>query len=144
MLTAGGASLLIFGTLSTVAFPGFAELGIIAAGGVLLILVSTWIVQPAIYALIPPKIKAMTNTTPEVSPSQLNVPRSLALIIVLLAGSAAVLGIRSGLEMGFDYDVLALLPRDSKAAEYQRKMVTETDYQSEIVIFTARTLETGT
>ena len=141
VLTAGGASLLIFGTLSTVAFPGFAELGIIAAGGVLLILVSTWIVQPAIYALIPPKIKVTINATRAVSPTRLKVPRSLALIIVLLAGSAAVLGIRSGLEMGFDYDVLALLPRDSKAAEYQRKMVTETDYQSEIVIFTARTLD---
>ncbi|MEN9681266.1 MAG: hypothetical protein RLZZ627_1159 [Pseudomonadota bacterium] len=140
VLTAGGASLLIFSTLSTVAFPGFAELGIIAAGGVLLILVSTWIVQPAIYALIPPKISPQ-KTASKTAPSSRRIPRSLALVIVLLAGSAAALGIRSGLEMGFDYDVLALLPRDSKAAEYQRKMVTETDYQSEIVIFTAHTLE---
>lgn len=140
VLTAGGASLLIFGTLSTVAFPGFAELGVIAAGGVLLILISTWVVQPAIYALIPPQIRA-AKVAPEASPSRLKIPRSLAFIIVLLAGSTAALGIRSGLEMGFDYDVLALLPKDSKAAEYQRKMVTETDYQSEIVIFTAHTLE---
>jgi len=62
VLTAGGASLLIFGTLSTVEFPGFAELGIIAAGGVLLILVSTWIVQPAIYALIPPRIRPQKHS----------------------------------------------------------------------------------
>ncbi|HAZ42271.1 MAG TPA: hypothetical protein DCY52_08370 [Methylococcaceae bacterium] len=140
VLTAGGASLLIFGTLSTVAFPGFAELGIIAAGGVLLILVSTWIVQPAIYALIPPKIRAKKTLSKTIK-SNRKIPRWLALIVVILAGSAAALGIRSGLEMGFDYDVLALLPRDSKAAEYQRKMVTETDYQSEIVIFTAHTLD---
>lgn len=139
VLTAGGASLLIFGTLSTVSFPGFAELGVIAAGGVLLILFSTWIIQPAIYALIPPKIKSKKNPTKVATP-QRKIPRSIALLIVLLAGGSAVLGIRSGLEMGFDYDVLALLPRDSKAAEYQRKMVTQTDYQSEIVIFTAHSL----
>lgn len=140
VLTAGGASLLIFGTLSTVAFPGFAELGIIAAGGVLLILVSTWIVQPAIYALIPPKIRAKKPSTETGKPHR-RIPHSFALVVVLFAATAAVLGIRSGLDMGFDYDVLALLPRDSKAAEYQRKMVTETDYQSEIVIFTAKSLE---
>lgn len=140
VVTAGGASLLIFGTLSTVAFPGFAELGVIAAGGVLLILISTWLVQPAIYALIPPKIRA-AKKAPETSKSRIEIPRYLAIIVVLVAGIAAATGIFSGLKMGFDYDVLALLPRDSKAAEYQRKMVSETDYQSEIVIFTAQTLD---
>jgi hypothetical protein len=33
--------LLIFGALATVDFPGFAELGLVAAKGVLMILVST-------------------------------------------------------------------------------------------------------
>ena len=56
ILTAGGASVLIFGALSTVEFPGFAELGIVAGLGVLLILVATIFVQPAIYALLPPPI----------------------------------------------------------------------------------------
>ena len=41
VLTAGGASLVIFGALGTVDFPGFAELGVVAAGGVLMILLST-------------------------------------------------------------------------------------------------------
>jgi len=51
VLTAGGAALVIFGALATVDFPGFAELGVVAAGGVLMILISTWMVQPALYAL---------------------------------------------------------------------------------------------
>lgn len=34
VLTAGGAALVIFGALGTVDFPGFAELGVVAAGGV--------------------------------------------------------------------------------------------------------------
>ncbi|MDQ3776146.1 MAG: MMPL family transporter [Pseudomonadota bacterium] len=55
VLTAGGASLAIFSALGTVDFPGFAQLGVVAAGGVLMILISTWMVQPALYALLPPK-----------------------------------------------------------------------------------------
>ena len=57
VLTAGIASLLIFGALATVDFPGFAELGIVAAKGVLMILISTWVVQPALYAILPPETK---------------------------------------------------------------------------------------
>ena len=56
VFTAGGASVLIFGALATVDFPGFAELGVVAAKGVLMILISTWMVQPALYALFPPKL----------------------------------------------------------------------------------------
>ena len=139
VITAGGASLFIFGTLATVEFPGFAELGIIAAGGVLLILISTWVVQPAVYALFPPKIKA--KKVKKVDATSPTLPRSVALALVLIASGGAIFGIHAGLDMEFDYDVLSLLPKDSKAAEYQRKLVTETDYQSEIIIFTAKTLE---
>jgi predicted RND superfamily exporter protein len=58
-----------------------------------------------------------------------------------MAIAGATFGIQAGLKMDFDYDVLALLPKDSMAAEYQRRMVSETDYQSEIVIFTAKSME---
>ena len=53
----------------------------------------------------------------------------------------ALFGLRAGLSIPFDYDVLSLLPKDSRAAQYQRRMVTDTDYQSEVVIFTAKTID---
>ncbi|MFN5746459.1 MAG: MMPL family transporter, partial [Methylococcaceae bacterium] len=142
LLTAGGASLVIFGALATVDFPGFAELGLVAAGGVLLILVSTWIVQPAIYALLPPRLRTapVLPEPAELSQSRGAFPKPVALILVLLAFTGAGLGIERGLSIPFDYDVLSLLPVNSKAAQYQRRMVTETDYQSEVVIFTAKDL----
>lgn len=142
LLTAGGASLVIFGALATVDFPGFAELGLVAAGGVLLILVSTWVVQPAIYALFPPKLRTAPVVPKPAEPSHSRgaFPKPVALIVVLLAFAGAGLGIVRGLSIPFDYDVLSLLPVNSKAAQYQRRMVTETDYQSEVVIFTAKDL----
>ncbi|MGZ5586329.1 MAG: sterol transporter cytoplasmic membrane protein BstA [Methylobacter sp.] len=143
VLTAGGASLLIFGALTTVNFPGFAELGIVAAKGVLMILISTWMVQPALYALLPPKLKDIPSlSTPPVSARVWRhtgaFPKPVAVVLVMLALGCAVIGGVKGLAIPFDYDVLAMLPKDSQAAYYQHRMVAESDYQSEVIIFTAK------
>jgi predicted RND superfamily exporter protein len=143
VLTAGGASLLIFSVLATVDFPGFAELGVVAAMGVLMILISTWMVQPALYALLPPKLKEINSlATPPASarPEKYSgaFPKPVAVALVILAIGGAVFGGLKGFTIHFDYDVLAMLPKDSQAANYQRRMVAESDYQSEVIIFTAK------
>ena len=140
VLTAGGASLMIFAVLATVEFPGFAELGLVAAKGVLLILISTWLVQPALYALLPPKMqdrpqKVIPTTTAQGRGAY---PLPVAITLVVLALGCAVLGAVRGIAIPFNYDVLSLLPKDSEAARYQRRMVAESDYQAEVVIFTAK------
>lgn len=143
VLTAGIASLLIFAALATVDFPGFAELGVVASKGVLMILISTWIVQPALYALLPPKLGS--NLTPDSARTDAGVekhkgsyPMPVALAIVILAVGFAVFGGVKGLAIPFDYDILKLLPKDSQATYYQRRMVEESDYKAEVIIFTAK------
>jgi predicted RND superfamily exporter protein len=143
VLTAGVASLLIFGALATVDFPGFAELGVVAAKGVLMILISTWVVQPALYALLPPKLSDTPSPNTQPVPSGLGkyngaFPNPVAVALVILAIGCAVLGGVKGLTIPFDYDLLAMLPKDSQAAYYQRRMTAESDYQAEVIIFTAK------
>jgi predicted RND superfamily exporter protein len=143
VLTAGGASVLIFSALATVDFPGFAELGRVAADGVLLILVSTWMVQPALYALLPPKLKEaprLAAPPPAASQRRGAFPLPVAAILVAVAVGGAVAGAMRGFAIPFDYDVLSLLPKDSRAAHYQHRMVAESDYQAEVVIFTAKNM----
>ena len=145
VLTAGGASLLIFGALATVDFPGFAELGVVAALGVLMILISTWMVQPALYAILPPKLRDIPSlSTPQVPAGQGKYsgafPKPIAVALVILAIGFAIFGVVKGLAIPFDYDVLAMLPKDSQAAYYQHRMVAESDYQAEVIIFTAKDL----
>lgn len=147
VLTAGGAALLIFSALITVDFPGFSELGLIAATGVLMTIICTWVVQPALYALLPPKLKAHPSTT--VDATHLPVgkskggrfPMPVAVTIVVLAIGGAVFGGLKGLSIPFDYDLLGMLPKDSQAAYYQRRLVAESDYQAEVIIFTAKTMD---
>lgn len=140
VFTAGGASVMIFGALATVDFPGFSELGLVAAKGVLLILVSTWMVQPALYALLPPRLQPLpvAASAREIKPGRWPYRGSIAATLVAGSLAAAVFGIVWGYELPFDYDVLSLLPKDSEAAHYQSRMVAESDYQAEVVIFTAR------
>lgn len=140
VLTAGGASLLIFSVLATVDFPGFAELGVVAAKGVMMILISTWMVQPALYALLPPKLdlRPTRSLRPRRSAVAGQYPKPVAVVLVVLALGCAGFGTFKGLAIPFNYDVLAMLPKDSQAAEYQRRMVAESDYQAEVVIFTAK------
>jgi len=143
VLTAGGASLLIFSALATVDFPGFAELGVVAAKGVLMILISTWIVQPALYALLPPKLKdipppASAPLLKEGAGVSGRFPVPVAVALVILAIGGAIFGGMKGLGIPFDYDLLGMLPKDSQAAYYQRRMVAESDYQAEVIIFTAK------
>ncbi len=147
VLTAGGASLLIFSVLATVDFPGFAELGVVAAKGVMMILISTWMVQPALYALLPPKLGEIPPA-PLLQKRELKAaddgrskgryPKPVAVVLVVLALGCAGFGVFKGLAIPFNYDVLAMLPKDSQAAQYQRRMVAESDYQAEVVIFTAK------
>lgn len=143
ILTAGGASLLIFSALATVDFPGFAELGVVAAKGVLMILISTWMVQPALYALLPPKLADVSSLGAPPVPARTGkhsgrFPTPVAVVLVMLALGSAAIGGAKGLAIPFDYDVLSLLPKDSQAAYYQRRVVAESDFQSEVIIFTAR------
>jgi predicted RND superfamily exporter protein len=56
----------------------------------------------------------------------------------MLAIGCAVFGGVKGLTIPFDYDLLAMLPKDSQAAYYQRRMTAESDYQAEVIIFTAK------
>lgn len=142
VLTAGGASLLIFSALATVDFPGFAELGVVAAKGVLMILISTWLVQPALYALLPPKLRATSLSRSAVTTGLGKhngaFPKSFAVALVMLAVGCSIFGGVKGLSIPFDYDLLSMLPKDSQAAYYQRRMVAESDYQAEVIIFTAK------
>jgi predicted RND superfamily exporter protein len=169
LITAGGATVLIFAVLGTMPFSGFAEFGLVAACGVLLVLASTFLVQPAMFALLPPsigrarrlmhtarlrcnstaravlrkpsraaKISGVGSTTDESSAHEgLKFSRPISALLVGAALVAAVSGVVGGFSIPFDYDVLSLLPRKSEAAYYQRRMVAESDYQAETLIFTA-------
>jgi uncharacterized protein len=145
ILTAGGATVLIFLSLTTVSFSGFADMGLVAACGVLLVLISTFCVQPALFALLPPPRKLSARTADASrrvgSGRQLKVSRPVDVLLIVVALAGMIGGVVIGLKIPFNYDVLSLLPAGSEAAHYQREMVKNSDYQAEAIIFTADSMK---
>ena len=61
LITASMATALIFIALTTVPFTGFAELGVVAGMGVFMIVLSTLVIQPALFAVLPPSWKPVRS-----------------------------------------------------------------------------------
>ena len=144
LMTAGGATTLIFASLYFVKFKGFSEMGLVASTGIFLVIIATFTVLPAVYALLKPptKLKGTIKDTAEPIPRPGWTPaRSISMIIVILGFGLAGWGIYQGTKLPFDYNSLNLLPDNSEAAKYQRILVKNSDFQPEVIIFTASNLK---
>lgn len=145
LITANIATVLIFLTLTTVPFTGFAELGVVAGMGVFIVMLSTFLIQPALFAILPPSIKLTRPLQETLGTEQKSSRRRMLryghIYLLIVAVLTAGVGALWSREIAFNYDVLSLLPEDSEAVHYQRKMVEESDFQAETVIFTASDME---
>ncbi len=145
LITASMATVFVFLALITVPFTGFAELGVVAGMGVFMVVLCTLIIQPALFAVLPPtwkpvrahhKAHALTEKS-----LYTKLLHNIHIIILLFALITAGIGAVYSRRIPFNYDVLAMLPRGSEAVSYQRKMVEESDFQAEMVFFTASNME---
>jgi len=143
LLTAGGATTLIFGSLYFVPFKGFSELGLVAATGVFLVLISTFTILPAVYALLKPPVNVVATDGRDtvVTKPWFSMSKRTSAVVVIIALITAAWGVWKGSALPFDYDALALLPKHSEAAKYQKLLVKNTDFQPEVIIFTAPTMK---
>jgi predicted RND superfamily exporter protein len=141
LITASMATVLIFLALITVPFTGFAELGVVAGMGVFMVMICTLIIQPALFAVLPPSWKPVRAHHKAHAFGEKSLYTKLLhnvhIIILLFAVITAGAGIVLGRRIPFNYDVLSMLPRGSEAVYYARKMVEESDFQAESVFFTA-------
>jgi uncharacterized protein len=158
LLAAGGTTAVAFFIIGTVDFTGFAELGVVAGSGVVLVMLATLFVLPALTAITRPPVRC--NPTPDANPvlsdneaaskgrkkrSLRLLPRRPPLVFTgLVAIVALVLGglsIRSALTIPIDFDVASIMPRDSESMHYQHEMATRSDFQPEFVALIAANLE---
>jgi hypothetical protein len=123
-----------FFTLTLSGFRGFAELGWIAGVGVLVSLVATVTVLPALLVLRPgppPRPGVRRRNRIGATLVRLQSPR-LALALALLAVAAPL-----ALRPRFDSDYLDLQPRGSEAVRWEREMVARSAYSPQAAVFVA-------
>jgi predicted RND superfamily exporter protein len=121
----------VFASLLACGFRGFAELGQIAAVGVLLCLVAMCTALPALLALFPGPPTPVPASTAR-SRLEFALCPSFGLAIVLLA-----LALAAGGSPGFDSDYLDLQPADSETVRLERGMARDSDASTQFAAFLA-------
>lgn len=136
LLAAGGTTALAFFVIGTVDFTGFAELGIVAGSGVLLVMAATFFVLPALTVIFKPPVRKQSGRgAARLLPSR--PPMVFMLAIVLVAMAAGGLSVYRAINMPVDLGVEAVMPKNSESMRLQKEMATRSDFQPEFAAIIA-------
>lgn len=125
VVAGAGTTATVLAGLSVAGFRGFAELGVIAATGVVLSALSAVTLLPAVLGLVGGRgaVRRRSRVLPR------GVLRVIGLGVLALAATGLVA------RPGFDRDYLALQPADSDAVRWEREMVERSDWAPGIAVF---------
>jgi len=141
IITGGMTTALAFFTAGLTEFTGIAELGLIAGGGVLLCVLATLLVLPALIILTDRQVQhspdiGVLHVDRLIQPL-LNFPR-----IVLLVSVTACVLIGSGIwKVRYDHNLLNLQPVGLESVQLERKLLTETNQSVWFALSIAETRE---
>ncbi len=140
VMTGGLTTCAAFFAITLSDFAGFAELGITAGIGIFVCLLDVFLLFPVLALRI-----GIEPQKPRLERVEERMRRPWARR-VMVAGAAAVaalcvLSAWAWPRIGFDYDALALLPRDTESTTYQQRMQRESDLQVSTVMVTADSLD---
>jgi len=134
--TGGLTTGLAFFVLMFSEFKGYSELGLTAGLGVLVVLISTLVLLPALLHVwkIEPRYYDLESTLAASAKPKWMIREEFVLGVFFLLG---VLSIYSFFNIDFDYNALHLLPQDAESTEYQLKMEEKSDFKMSSVAVTA-------
>lgn len=138
ILTGGLTTGLAFFAVTFSEFIGFAELGLTAGTGILVVLVSTFLLLPALLhctALSPQAVSTQARLV------RWQAGRRMRTLLVVLSGSLFLFGVWSIRTIRFDFNALNLLPQDAESTVYQKRMEHESDFQMSFAVVTAESRE---
>lgn len=124
IIMAAATVALAFVTFAFTDFKGIAELGIIAAGGVIICVIATFTVLPAMLVLLQRFRKASVSTTPTPSKHSLLKPLfSRPRLIVSITLTVTLICLYPTLRSSFDYNLMNLQAKGLQSVEYAYKLM---------------------
>ncbi len=140
IITGGVTTAAAFLAVGLVEFQGFAQLGVVAGVGVLLMLAGSLTVMPVALWKWRGKPLREPRTRAWLGSFGSGVVR-VRVLVAALAVAAVGFGVYAARSIEFDYDFYKLLPRDGEAIRYYRVLVERSDFASDIAISVADSLE---
>lgn len=139
VLTGGLTTCAAFAAITLSDFAGFAELGVTAGLGTLVCLASVFLLFPVLALRLPltPRAPDLARVAARATGrGARRVMGATAVVVATLAIWAGVVAPR----IRFDYDALALLPRDTESTRFQLRMQAESDFQVSTAMVVADSL----
>ncbi|MBN1676891.1 MAG: MMPL family transporter [Kiritimatiellae bacterium] len=139
VLSGGLSTSLAFFAVGCCEFIGFSELGITAGLGVLVVMLTTLLMLPALLVLVPIRPR-LYRAWPDITPARRRRRRAFLYTVLGAALLLAGLGAFCAKHLAFDFNALHLLPADSESTVYQLRMQDESDFQMTCAAVTAGSL----
>ncbi|HEX7597568.1 MAG TPA: MMPL family transporter, partial [Polyangia bacterium] len=140
VLTGGLTTCAAFVAITLSDFAGFAELGITASIGIFVCLLDVFLLFPVLALRIGLEPRKSQLDRVEERARQPWARPTMVVSAISVAG-LCVLAAWVSPRLSFDYDALALLPRDTESTEYQQRMQRESDLQVSTVMVVADSLD---
>ncbi|GAB4290156.1 MAG: hypothetical protein Kow0090_03180 [Myxococcota bacterium] len=139
IITGGVTTAMAFLAITFSDFVGFAELGLTAGLGILIVLTTTFLMLPTLLLRI--KIEPRTyNVNWLITTSVKRWHRPVLYATALIAFLLTAYSIHVTPKIPFDYNALHLLPKDSESTIYQIRMQEQSDLQMSFAAVTTNTL----
>ncbi len=140
VITGGITTGLAFLAISFSDFSGYSELGLTAGTGIIIVLVVTLLMMPAL--LLNVKIeKRHYETEDDDIAARAPKRRSVLWAIVSVSAAGMCFGVYSLFNIGMDYNALSLLPKDTESTVYQMKMEESSDMKMSFAAVRAESLQ---
>ncbi len=137
IISGGFTTALAFFALSLSKFVGFSELGLAAGIGLLVVMVTTFIMMPSLLMLIPiePRDYHLKQTIASAKKPE---RKKLYIAIVGVSLIVTIISIFAASKLKMEYNVLKLMPQDTESTIYQLKMEENSDFKMSSAIITER------
>jgi len=141
IISGGLTTCLAFFALSLSKFVGFSELGLAAGIGLLVVMITTFIMMPSLLMLIPiePRDYHLRQTIASAAKYE---RKKLYLAIVGVTSAVTLFSIFAATRLKMDYNVLKLMPRDTESTMYQLKMEENSDFKMSSAVITEKNFDT--
>jgi len=140
IISGGLTTSLAFFALSLSKFVGFSELGLAAGIGLLVVMITTFIMMPSLLMFIPiePRDYHVRQTIAYAAKHE---RKTLYIVIVGVSVAVTLFSIFAATQLKMDYNVLKLMPRNTESTIYQLKMEENSDFKMSSAIITERNFD---
>jgi hypothetical protein len=141
ILTAAGTVMLAFYAILLADFPGLAELGFIAGSGILMGLLASFTLLPALLAISAPYVRVFPGTWQTIPPDPIRGLRRFPRATLGLCGLLTLAGFVFLPVPPFDYNLLRLQAEGTESVQWEHRLLDASDRSSRYAMSIAHSLD---